>query len=93
MRLRGAERLGATHDMVIVAEGAREPNGHEFMRGWNSLDRWIAMCEFPPLHDALALCRPEGPRTAYAMTLPIRAACCPAMRPNTAPRSTDVEPV
>ena len=40
------ERLQITHEMVGVPEGPRNPNEFEFLQGLNSLDRWLAVCEF-----------------------------------------------
>lgn len=43
-----AERLGATHQLYAVREGARDPNSLAFLQPLNSLDRWLAVCEYRP---------------------------------------------
>ena len=50
------DRLAATHDLVGVREGARDPNTTPFLQSLNSLDRWLAMCEYRPctMHWLLA---------------------------------------
>ncbi len=39
------ERFSGSHDLENVVEGARDPNQFESLRGWQSIDRWIAMSE------------------------------------------------
>lgn len=41
-------RLEATHTLVGVREGARDPNAVPFLQRFSSLDRWIAVCEYRP---------------------------------------------
>lgn len=41
-------RLAPSHDLEIVGEAARNPNGLPFMRSLCSFDRWLAVCEFRP---------------------------------------------
>jgi hypothetical protein len=41
-------RLKPTHDVLVVFEGARDPNECEFLTTFNSMDRWLAVCEFRP---------------------------------------------
>lgn len=53
------ERLQATHDMVGVPEGPRNPNEFEFLQGLNSLDRWLAVCEFRPSTMHWLVARPK----------------------------------
>jgi hypothetical protein len=43
-----AEQLGGSHQLYAVREGARDPNGSEFLQVLGSLDRWIAVCEYRP---------------------------------------------
>ncbi len=43
-----AERLAPTHELSAIREGARDPNAMPFLQGLNSLDRWLAVCEFRP---------------------------------------------
>jgi hypothetical protein len=43
-----AERLSATHELSAVQEGARDPNAIGFLQQLDSLDRWLAVCEFRP---------------------------------------------
>ncbi|MGE0416920.1 MAG: hypothetical protein AB7O80_08945 [Acetobacteraceae bacterium] len=42
------DRLSSTHELYLVSEGARDPNAVPFLRDRNSLERWIAVCEFRP---------------------------------------------
>lgn len=42
------DRLTSTHELSAVREGARDPNTVPFLNGLNSLDRWLAVCEFRP---------------------------------------------
>lgn len=39
------ERFSATHNLENVVEGSRDPNQFESLRGWQSIDRWIAVNE------------------------------------------------
>ena len=43
-------RLGRSHILETVAEGARDPNRFTQLRTLGSLDRWLAVCEFRPEH-------------------------------------------
>lgn len=54
------ERLTPTHDLYVVEEGARDPNTVPFLRERNSLDRWIAVCEFRPSTMRWLYGRPKG---------------------------------
>ncbi len=45
-----AERFAATHDTEIIDEGARNPSRFRELRILNSIDRWLAICEFRPYH-------------------------------------------
>ena len=58
------QRLQMTHAMLLVQEGARDPNASPLLRGLNSLDRWLAVCEFRPttMHWLVAHPRSEQPR-------------------------------
>lgn len=42
------DRLASTHALSAIREGARDPNTMPFLQGLNSLDRWLAVCEFRP---------------------------------------------
>lgn len=53
-------RLTPTHDMYVVEEGARDPNTVPFLRERNSLDRWIAVCEFRPSTMRWLYARPKA---------------------------------
>lgn len=54
-------RLAPTHVLAVVAEAGRDPNRHDFIARLNSIDRWLAVCEFRPtqMHWLVAT-----PRTA-----------------------------
>lgn len=49
-------RLQETHDVSVGREGGRDPNALPILQRLNSLDRWLAVCEF----------RPETMRWIYA---------------------------
>lgn len=53
------ERFRNSHDVFLVREGARDPNAMGFLAGLNSLDRWIAVCEFRPETMHWLYCRPR----------------------------------
>jgi hypothetical protein len=42
------ERLGASHDVAVIQEGARDPNQLEPLRKMSSLDRWLVVLENRP---------------------------------------------
>ncbi|MEJ0070609.1 MAG: hypothetical protein WDO24_19990 [Pseudomonadota bacterium] len=42
------ERLGASHAVAAIPEGARDPNQLEALRGLSSLDRWLVVLENRP---------------------------------------------
>jgi precorrin-6B methylase 2 len=42
------ERLGASHEVAVVSEGARDPNLLEPLRKMSSLDRWLVVLENRP---------------------------------------------
>jgi hypothetical protein len=42
------EAFRETHALSLINEGARDPNAFEFLRGWSSLDRWLAINEGRP---------------------------------------------
>jgi hypothetical protein len=54
------ERLCPTHELMGVAEGARNPNESEFLRGLHSLDRWLAVCEYRPTIMHWLAAQPRG---------------------------------
>jgi Methyltransferase small domain len=43
------KRYSASHDIVDVLEGARDPSQFAIMRGWQSIDRWLAINEGRPV--------------------------------------------
>ena len=55
------DRLGGTHDLTGVREGARDPNAMPFLQRLNSLDRWIAVCEYRPCTMHWLLATPKQP--------------------------------
>lgn len=42
------QRLEPTHDVHLVRESGRDPSGSPLLQRLNSLDRWLAVCEFRP---------------------------------------------
>jgi Ribosomal protein L11 methyltransferase (PrmA) len=62
-----AERFAESHEVVSVAEGARDPNRYECLTSLPSLDRWLAVCEFRPERISWLICRSRG-RKATAKT-------------------------
>ncbi|OYV33318.1 MAG: hypothetical protein B7Z80_24425 [Rhodospirillales bacterium 20-64-7] len=54
-----AERLNPTHDLVAITESGRNPNESTFLRGLNSLDRWLAVCEYRPTMMHWLVARPR----------------------------------
>lgn len=45
-----ASRFSSTHDVEIIDEGPRNPSKYLELRILNSIDRWLAICEFRPSH-------------------------------------------
>ena len=54
-----ANRLDQSHTLVGVQEGARDPNVFPLLRGLNSLDRWLAICEYRPSTMHWIIARPR----------------------------------
>ncbi len=56
------DRLSPTHELTGIREGARDPNAVPFLQRLNSLDRWIAVCEYRPcmMHWMLATPKQAG---------------------------------
>ena len=54
------ERLSPTHEVAGVAEGARNPNEVAFLRELDSLDRWLAVCEYRPSMMHWLIARPRS---------------------------------
>ncbi|HVC60499.1 MAG TPA: hypothetical protein VND19_09090 [Acetobacteraceae bacterium] len=54
-----AEQLGASHELYAVREGARDPSISAFLQPFNSLDRWIAVCEYRPCMMHWLVARPK----------------------------------
>ncbi|HEX2943909.1 MAG TPA: hypothetical protein VHO91_22825 [Rhodopila sp.] len=55
-----AERLNPTHELVAITESARNPNESAFLSGLNSLDRWLAVCEYRPTRMHWLVARPRA---------------------------------
>jgi hypothetical protein len=54
------DRLGPTHELEGVREAARDPNASVFLQQFNSLDRWIAVCEYRPCMMHWLIARPKS---------------------------------
>jgi hypothetical protein len=52
-------RLGASHELTGVREGPRDPNRSIFLQQFDSLDRWIAICEYRPRMMHWLIARPR----------------------------------
>ena len=55
------DRLSATHELAGIRESARDPNVFPFLQGLDSLDRWLAVCEYRPTMMHWLLARPKQP--------------------------------
>ena len=55
-----AGRLDATHDLIGIRESARDPNAIDLLQNWNSLDRWLAVCEYRPCVMHWLAARPKS---------------------------------
>ena len=53
------DRLAATHTLSTIQESARDPNTAPFLRGFGSLDRWLAVCEYRPAMMNWLVARPN----------------------------------
>ena len=55
------DRLSGTHTLAGVREGPRNPNLSPFLQGLDSLDRWLAVCEYRPamMHWLVATPKPN----------------------------------
>lgn len=53
------DRLSPTHALGGVQEGARDPNTFPFLRSLDSLDRWLAVCEYRPSTMHWLVARPK----------------------------------
>jgi hypothetical protein len=53
------ERLGTSHAVEIVVEGARDPNQLEVLRALSSLDRWLVVLENRPTMMHWIVARPR----------------------------------
>ena len=42
-------RFAASHDVVDIGEGPRDPSQFASMRSWHSTDRWLAVNELRPV--------------------------------------------
>lgn len=54
------DRLTATHELQGVRESARDPNAWPFLTTLNSLDRWVAVCEYRPCTMHWLYARPKS---------------------------------
>lgn len=52
-------RLSATHMLIGIREGARDPNASPFLQKFDSLDRWLAVCEYRPSMMHWLIARPR----------------------------------
>ena len=53
------DRLSETHTLTGIREGARDPNTMPFLQGLDSLDRWLAVCEYRPTMMHWLVARPK----------------------------------
>jgi hypothetical protein len=53
------DRLSPTHTLIGIREGARDPNESPFLQGLDSLDRWLAVCEYRPSTMHWLVARPK----------------------------------
>ena len=53
-------RLAPTHEVAVIHEGPRDPNAYPLLRGRDSLDRWLAVCEFRPETMSWIVARPKS---------------------------------
>jgi hypothetical protein len=53
------DRLSATHTLEGIREGARDPNVSPFLQALDSLDRWLAICEYRPTMMHWIVARPK----------------------------------
>lgn len=54
-----ADRLNATHTLIGIREGARDPNSSPLLQRLESLDRWLAVCENRPTMMHWLVARPK----------------------------------
>ncbi len=54
------ERLEPTHTLIGIREGARDPGAFALLNGWDSLDRWLAVCEYRPCAMHWLMARPKS---------------------------------
>ncbi|HEY4171874.1 MAG TPA: hypothetical protein VGM42_02520, partial [Rhodopila sp.] len=52
-------RLSPSHTLIRIREGARDPNGSPLLQGLDSLDRWLAVCEYRPSTMHWLIARPK----------------------------------
>ena len=53
------DRLSGTHTLEGIREGGRDPNAMPFLQGFDSLDRWLAVCEYRPTMMHWIVARPK----------------------------------
>jgi hypothetical protein len=55
-----ADRLAPSHDLAVAREGPRDPNAFEYLQHLDSLDRWIAVCEYRPCTMRWLIAQPKS---------------------------------
>ena len=58
------DRLSASHALTGVREGPRDPNLSPMLQGLDSLDRWLAVCEYRPATMHWLVAKPNLSQTA-----------------------------
>ena len=53
-------RLAPSHEVAVIHEGPRDPNAYPLLRRRDSLDRWLAVCEFRPETMTWIVARPKA---------------------------------
>ena len=53
------DRLSASHNLEGIRESGRDPNGIPFLQTLDSLDRWLAVCEYRPTMMHWLIARPK----------------------------------
>ncbi len=53
------DRLNPTHELVGIRESGRDPNQSPFLQRLDSLDRWLAVCEYRPATMHWLVARPR----------------------------------
>jgi hypothetical protein len=53
------DRLSGSHNLEGIREGGRDPNAMPFLQALDSLDRWLAVCEYRPRMMHWLIARPK----------------------------------